>query len=63
MIDAGIARKLESEVWMNYCGNSIDNPDKQINDKYVLDNNKSLGLKCDTELVHPNTSLFFNETR
>jgi hypothetical protein len=63
MIDAGIARKLESEVWMNYSGKSIENPDGQVNKKHVLDNNKPLGLKYDTKLIHPQYLLFFNETR
>jgi hypothetical protein len=62
MVNAGVARKLDREVWMNSAGEVVDNPENKLLSEYTLDPSIPLGHRVDTELIHPQYLIFFDKT-
>jgi hypothetical protein len=62
MVEAGIAVHLDDKVWMNSVGDIISNEEKKMCSEFDLNPNQPLGLQCDTQLIHPQYLLFFDET-
>jgi hypothetical protein len=61
MVNAGVARRLDEAVWMNSSGNVVENVANAKFTEVDTDPGKLLGMKCDTESIHPQYVLFFDE--
>jgi hypothetical protein len=62
MVNAGVAKKLDVTVWMNSSGTAVENVTNKKFTNVDADPGKPLGIKCDTELTHPQYVLLFDET-
>jgi hypothetical protein len=63
MVNAGIASKLDQEVFMNADGMVVDNPENKHNFDIIPNSpDRALGLPCNIKIIHPEYLLFFDET-
>jgi hypothetical protein len=63
MVNAGIASKLDQEVFMNADGMVVDNPANNHNFDIIPNSpDRALGLPCNIKIIHPEYLLFFDET-